>query len=385
MFGTTQNLKEPSKVVLYEEGLRFIGGNQRYISLLTKYAPTVGMDLVIITPSSEDQATFLKQSRIEVLDCKKGVLGYFERIYKLTSYLLKSRVEALLCNNSLSLAVVIFPAIISRTPVILHIKVSKRDKLLDLFARFLVSRVLLISARVLDKKSKWVRRFCYPSYHVLPIGIELDRFLQIQEPPPHQGLRVLIISRIERLKGLDLLLEAIEILDQNASDIVISICGGVGSAIGISNQDEAYAQEIKERATRLTHRNVIFLGWQEDVVPFLQNTDIVALPSRSEGVPRSLVEAMAASRPVLATNVGGIPDLVIDGETGILIPVDDAEQLAKKLIWFRDHPVERRQMGQKARAYVASKHDIKTHVELLAQHIRRVSKASVDRWRFHKE
>jgi glycosyltransferase involved in cell wall biosynthesis len=128
----------------------------------------------------------------------------------------------------------------------------------------------------------------------------------------------------------------------------------------------------------LPYRNIEYLGWHEDVIPFLKSADLVLLPSRAEGVPRSLVEAMAAGRPVLATNVGGIPDLVIDGETGFLVPVDDAEQLAEKLIWFRDHPVERRQMGQKARAYVENKHDIKTHVELLAQHIRRVSKATPD-------
>ena len=77
---------------------------------------------------------------------------------------------------------------------------------------------------------------------------------------------------------------------------------------------------------------VRFLGWRPDVADVLQAADVVTLPSRAEGLPLAVLEAMACARPVVATPVGGVPDAVVDEVTGLLIPPDDRHRLAAAIL-----------------------------------------------------
>jgi glycosyltransferase involved in cell wall biosynthesis len=94
---------------------------------------------------------------------------------------------------------------------------------------------------------------------------------------------------------------------------------------------------------------VHFVGWVDHPRSYLAQFDVVALPSRSEGFPLAMVEAMLASRPVIATRVGSMPEAIIDGETGFLIEKNDVKGLAIALTRLRDHPNLRVQLGQHAR------------------------------------
>jgi glycosyltransferase involved in cell wall biosynthesis len=89
----------------------------------------------------------------------------------------------------------------------------------------------------------------------------------------------------------------------------------------------------------------IFAGQRLEVAPFLEASDIIALPSQSEGMPVSLLEGMAARRPVVATRVGGVPDVVADGSTGILVPPGDIAELAHAIARLAGDPGLRSSMG----------------------------------------
>jgi glycosyltransferase involved in cell wall biosynthesis len=91
------------------------------------------------------------------------------------------------------------------------------------------------------------------------------------------------------------------------------------------------------------------LGERDDVPELLASADVFALSSRSEGLPLSILEAMAAGLPVVATAVGGIPELVVDGETGLLVPPGDAQALADALRRLLGDPSLRRRFGDAAR------------------------------------
>ena len=91
--------------------------------------------------------------------------------------------------------------------------------------------------------------------------------------------------------------------------------------------------------------HVHFVGYRSDIESVMARSDIVLLPSYTEGLPRSLMEAMALARPVLSTRVGGIPELVRDGIDGILVEPGDVEALARALYTLSD-PLTRQQMGQ---------------------------------------
>lgn len=102
---------------------------------------------------------------------------------------------------------------------------------------------------------------------------------------------------------------------------------------------------------------VRFLGWRADLDRLYADMDVVVLTSRNEGSPVALIEAMAAGVPVVSTNVGGVADVVDDGENGWLAPMDDDADLAQHVLAVLGDPARARSMGQQGRAKVAATYD----------------------------
>jgi glycosyltransferase involved in cell wall biosynthesis len=101
-------------------------------------------------------------------------------------------------------------------------------------------------------------------------------------------------------------------------------------------------------------RQVVFTGYRDDVASILKTIDVVALPSRWEGLPLVLLEAMACRKPIVATRVTGNVDVVVDGETGFLVPSGAPEALADKLILLVRDARLRDALGQYGRKRVES-------------------------------
>jgi glycosyltransferase involved in cell wall biosynthesis len=159
---------------------------------------------------------------------------------------------------------------------------------------------------------------------------------------PHLPLTVGAIGRLDAMKAHDVLLRAIAQVD----GLEVTILG-----------DGDQRQALETLATELGIRDRLHLpGWVEHPQEYLPKFDIVAMPSRSEGFPLAMVEAMLAARPVVATRVGSIPEAIIDGETGLLIEKNDVTGLAHALRRLRDDPQLRHQLGQQARERAIAHH-----------------------------
>jgi len=110
--------------------------------------------------------------------------------------------------------------------------------------------------------------------------------------------------------------------------------------------------DLRARALRMNaNGRVKFLGWREDIVEIMPIFDMLVLPSLNEGMGRVLVEAMAAGKPVVASRVGGIPDLVRHDETGYLVPPADEKALANGIKKLLDDPEKAKQMGLRGQEY----------------------------------
>jgi glycosyltransferase involved in cell wall biosynthesis len=108
--------------------------------------------------------------------------------------------------------------------------------------------------------------------------------------------------------------------------------------------------DLRAQALRMNANGRIkFLGWREDINEIMPIFDMLVLPSLNEGMGRVLVEAMAAGKPVVASRVGGIPDLVIHGKTGFLVPPADEKALADGIKKLLDDPEKAWEMGQQGR------------------------------------
>ena len=109
--------------------------------------------------------------------------------------------------------------------------------------------------------------------------------------------------------------------------------------------------------------SIHFLGQRRDVPLILPSLDVVALPSLTEGFSNVIIEAGAAGRPVVATRVGGNPEAIVDGETGLLVPPKDAMALANAIISLLSEPARRATMGEAARRRVVSLYSVDRMIE----------------------
>ena len=129
---------------------------------------------------------------------------------------------------------------------------------------------------------------------------------------------------------------------------------------------------IREKLEEMVFKNglqerVIFLGHCDNIAEVTSALDIAVLASHYEGMGRVILEAMAASLPVVATRVGGIPDLVVDRETGILVEPHNPEQLAQSIIYLASYPKLRRQMGEAGKKSVDRRFTVDTMIEQIDQ------------------
>jgi glycosyltransferase involved in cell wall biosynthesis len=154
---------------------------------------------------------------------------------------------------------------------------------------------------------------------------------------------VLMPARPYAGKGVGVLLDALSIIGADASTRNIPLRTFVA---GGSRHVGGYRAQAASRG--LADR-IVFLGHRDDIPDLLAAADIVTLPSFYEGLPYAISEAMAASLPVIATRVGGIPEMIEDPASGLLIDRGDASALAACLVRLAGDPSLRRQMGARAR------------------------------------
>ena len=224
--------------------------------------------------------------------------------------------------------------------------------------------------RVLDRKnsavicvSEAVRRyrireagFNPQKLHLIQNGIDLVRF---QNPdskekvearlglPPGRRWAV-IVGRLVPLKGHRFLLEALSLLAKDFPDLGLLIAG--------DGEEEASLRALSEEKG-LSDR-VVFLGLRRDIPDILGLSEVLVLPSSREGLPIVLLEAMAAGRPVVVTPVGGIPEVVLEGKTGLFV-TQEPTSIAMALKRILDHPEGAHVMGQNARQLIEERYDIR--------------------------
>jgi glycosyltransferase involved in cell wall biosynthesis len=211
-------------------------------------------------------------------------------------------------------------------------------------------RVVTISDRQRQDIVARYRIAAAAKVRVVPLGFELEPLLDLPEAElarrllgvPSDALVIGFIGRLVSIKQPLALVDAFAGLSKSHPHAVLLV-------VGDGDLRPAVERDVARRG--LT-RQVVFAGWREDLPTIYAAVDIVALTSRNEGTPVALIEAMAAARPVVATDVGGVADLVEDGDTGFIVPLDDQRALIDALGRLASDPEERRRLGQNGRARV---------------------------------
>lgn len=186
------------------------------------------------------------------------------------------------------------------------------------------------------------------SVSVVPYGIDLDQF-QPQERPARREVVVGTVARLSQEKGLDTLLRAFARLAGDGREIRLVIAGD-----GPERRKLARLAGDLDIESRTEFRGEVK---HEEVPSVLAELDIFAIPSLAEGFGVAALEAAAMKLPVVGSNVHGIPDVVDDGRTGLLVPPGDEKTLAEAISRLADDAELRREMGESARAFVEERYD----------------------------
>lgn len=221
-------------------------------------------------------------------------------------------------------------------------------KILDNFTYSRYSKIVCVSKQVELVLLNWI-----PSNKgktkVIPNAVPIPKFLN---PCSVKTYDILFVGRLTKQKSVEILLKAINILKNKYSkNLKIAIVGD---------------GELKENLNNLTvelgvNREVKFLGVRKDVKELMVSSKIFVLPSQWEGFGLVIIEAMSNMLPVIATNVGGIPELIEDGKDGILIPPENPKALARAVNSLLENKELREKLSKTAYKKVREKYSINAY------------------------
>lgn len=224
---------------------------------------------------------------------------------------------------------------------------------LERLTAFITDKIITLTEQ--EKKEHLKYHIAHDNkFTVIHSGVDLSKFFDIQTKAaamrnqlgiPQEAYVIGTVGRLTPVKGQKYLIEAAKKILERQSKMVFVFLG-----------DGELMNELKVLATTLGIKDKVrFLGWLPDVAEVMSIFDVFVLPSLNEGMGKVLVEAMATGKPIIASNVSGITDLVIHGENGLLVPPGDSESIAMGIETLYKNPSKSKEMCEKGKA-IASRY-----------------------------
>ncbi|MGB2741780.1 MAG: glycosyltransferase [Cognaticolwellia sp.] len=223
------------------------------------------------------------------------------------------------------------------------------------------TKIVGVSSDISSLMRNWITNCKYPITFI-PNGISLKPFDSIiQNEITEERLSakvtkfcVVMVARLSPPKDPLILLQAIAKLKQKKLEVSLFIIG-----------DGPLRESIENEINQLKIQdNVTLFGERNDIPIFLKAANLFVLTSSSEGIPMTILEAMAAKLPVVATNVGGIHHIVDDGQSGMLVKDKDLNQLCDALTFFIENPEKCQKMGANGRALLEKEYSMESTLAL---------------------
>jgi glycosyltransferase involved in cell wall biosynthesis len=233
--------------------------------------------------------------------------------------------------------------------------------------RLFCDRVLTVSE---ETRQSYIARSGIPSRKLTALynGIDLSPYLRLDSDlardsvreefrVPRDALLLVTVAVLRPPKGIDRMLQALP-----------AILDALPNAYYLIVGDGTHRQELETETKRLNlSERVIFAGMRKDIPTLLAASDLFVLPTLTEALPTVLAEAMAARLPIVASAVGGIPEMVADGENGFLVPPSQPSELSRACIVILSDQPTRRRMGESGWRTVNQKFKIENQVRQLEQ------------------
>jgi glycosyltransferase involved in cell wall biosynthesis len=253
------------------------------------------------------------------------------------------------------------------------------------FFTFILKRIERLLAKVTTTAiaiSEWQKKELSDVYKILPsqkitiihLGIEMDKMKDDQNIQrssfrkmyniKDEAIAVGIVGRIVPIKNLGMFVNvASNLLRQTKVPVYFFVIGDGYLKTQIQNECSAHKMNWAGDENKNPDASVIFTSWIEDIIPVIHGLDILALTSNNEGTPMSIIEAQSCGKPVVATDVGGVRDTLIDEKTGFLVQPGDVEGMTDKLKLLVENASRRKEMGINAIEFAAAKFSKRKEIE----------------------
>jgi glycosyltransferase involved in cell wall biosynthesis len=350
-----------------------IGGAQRQLGLLAPYLKALDIEMFVLTRRFPGLESYENIEGAPVYRMPaQGPKAIASASYTASSLMLLKRLKPdIIHAHSLfsPLTTAITYKGLSRTPVL--VKVLRGGELgdvirlkgkflgkqrIDIFRRFTDAFIAISQEIDTELESLNVeagKRFRIPNgvetQHFHPVSADIKQYLRATLGLPEGPLAV-FTGRLVAEKQVDVLLRAWPAVREQTPQATLLIVGEGGQA---------------EMLHSLAGEGVVFIGGVDDVQPYLQAADVFVLPSSTEGLSNSLLEAMAAGLAVVATSVGGAPDIIKDHINGRLVRPNDVDAIQRALTELLLDPDCRQQLGAQARQTILDGYSLPVVAEQL--------------------
>ena len=346
-----ENSNKADKVLYLITDLKYGGAQTVLYSLVSninqeRYKPSVACLFGGDFPVGDE----LRKTGIEVIDLRMTNFWRIDALWRL--YQLLHREKYSILHTSLFHASLVGRIVgwAAKVPVIItwrqNISLGGRwrDFIYKMTSR-IDDKVIVVSNSTLESEIR-TTGLAVEKVEVIYNSIDIDRYSRKKPANRNKvkmdfglgGEEIIVgfIGRFHAQKGIDVLLKAFEKIEKSKMNVRLMLVG-----------DGTLRKKIWKQSQTLGNDNrVLFTGIRKDIPLILSSLDIFVLPSRWEGLPLVLLEAMAAGLPIVATAVGGIPEVVVDGETGFLVPPEDPEALASAITRLIEDSVLRKKFGK---------------------------------------
>jgi len=343
----------------------YAGGQNHLVRLIEGLDKTKYFPIVLCAAENERFIQELKKRDIEFVEVKtknlisenkllKAILQFPNFLYlllKTSSIVKKRKIDILQANLFYSALFSLVAAKLLKKPFLwtLHIldNVFKYKNLVKVLTKFSDRTITICNnyTMVVKQEGLDVSKFqtIYDGIKTKEIFLSAEKKLRINNKLIEKPI-VAMIARIDPAqKRQQDYIKAAEIVLKEFPKVYFLIVGGTSNP-----EEEKQKRELEELIKRKGISNrVLLTGFFPDLDYLLSNIEILVLPSLKEGVPAIILEAMGAKKPVISTNVGGIPEVIIDGETGFLIPPQNPQILAEKILYLLENPHRGKEMGEK--------------------------------------
>lgn len=214
------------------------------------------------------------------------------------------------------------------------------------------SKFIVSNSKAIEKQyNQYYNDACEGKTFLIPHGLEdMRKFVKNNKKlsDNSDNIEILFVGRLEYRKGIDIIFECVPYICKKYNNVIFRFCGD--NTINMPNSEKNYKDYFLSKYNEFSER-VIFEGYisDEELIDRYSNCDIFIAPSRFESFGLIFLEAMIFSKPVIGTNIGGIPEVVEDGVSGILIENENSEDLKNALIKLIENKDIRENMGKNGR------------------------------------